>query len=117
MLLLFASTNPPVPPGGFSVGSAAVPGPPDGGFQGDVCYHRESPGGIREEGKGATRVCGEGVLPRDKAGVKMALKMKKDVCEGCRQGFGKEGVKVVNGFRYCKKCADYTMKYQGMLFY
>lgn len=59
----------------------------------------------------------EGVLPRYKAGTRMALKMKKDVCEGCRQGFGKEGVKVVNGFRYCKNCADYTMKYQGMLFY
>ena len=56
-------------------------------------------------------------LPRYKAGTRMALKMKKDVCEGCRQGFGKEGVKVVNGFRYCKNCADYTMKYQGMLFY
>lgn len=64
MLLLFASTNPPVPPGGFSVGSAAVPGPPDGGFQGDVCYHRESPGDIREDGKGATWVCGR-VSSRD----------------------------------------------------
>lgn len=50
-------------------------------------------------------------------GMKMAMKIKKDVCEGCWKEFGKAGVTVVNGFRYCKECADYTMKYQGIVYY
>lgn len=98
------------------MGQRPYPGLQTAASRGMCVTTGKAPGAFGRRGRGNMGMR-EGVLPRDKAGVKMALKMKKDVCEGCRQGFGKEGVKVVNGFRYCKNCADYTMKYQGMLFY
>jgi hypothetical protein len=69
MRLLFASTNPPVPPGGFSVGSANLPRRfRTAASRSAVCYHREIPGDAWEEGRGQLGYDGEGVLPKDKAG-------------------------------------------------
>ena len=98
MLLLFASTNPPVPPGGFSVGSAAVPGASGRRLPGECALPpgkpRGHPGGWEGGNMGMRGGCPPERQGRYKNGIEDEEGRVRGMSAGIREGRREGGERV-----------------------